>query len=275
MKIISMFFILLLMTSCSRIDLAVSLAPRLISNEIDDALDLDSDRYKKIKEAITKDIEKNSKPLFTEINVSLEHLLQLTEKNEISPDDLGPIAQEFKDLQKKVVTAFAASFSEVILQISRTEISNLKEYALEKKKKSDEILTDKNKFYRNYMKTYEHYADLFMNSSNREQEIVFKDFLDDSRSYYQSRNQERMDSLKQFDRLFASKKELLDFNLSYYAGETLTKSDDFVKKQETFRKQFLVFISKFWNLSSPGQKNHFRKYLTDTRAELKKIISKE
>lgn len=275
MKIFSLFLILLVLSSCSRLDLAVSFAPRYISNELDDALDLDSDRYKRIKNAIASDLEKNKLPLFTEIISQIDHLLILTEKKEISADEISFIFLELKSLQKKAVYSFKPSFSEVILPITKSEIKNLAQYMTNKVSKADEVMADRSKFYRHYFKSYDHYVDQLFDSSSKEQDRLFREFLDANMSYYKSRNQSRLSMLKQFDTLFSQKEELLDFNLKFYAGESTTKSEDFVKKQDAFNRSTQAFVARFWNGASMSQRNHFRKYLQEIKEELKKIIALE
>lgn len=272
MKLYRLLFIVLLLTSCSRLDLAVSFAPRFISNEIDDALDLDSGRYKNIKNTIAADIEKNKQPLFSEVIAKIDYLLILTEKKDISPDELKFIFQELKALQKRAVYAFKASFSEVFMPITKPELKNLQEYAGEKFKKSSDILADRNKYYRHYFKSFAHYSELLFDSASLEQEHLYRDFLDNNLEYFKSRNLSRINSVRHFDILFDKKIELLDYNLKFYAGEPTTKSEEFLKKQDTFNQNLLVFVSRYWNQASLGQKNHFRKYLLEMKSELKKII---
>lgn len=274
MKIYLFLFTMLFLSACSRLDLAVSFAPRFISNEVDEALDLDSDRYKKMKAVIAGDIEKNKDVLFSEIITQVEYLLMLTGKKEISPDEVRFIFQELKDLQKRTVYSFKSSFAEVLMPISKNEIGHLNNYVSEKYSKSDAMFSDKNKFYRHYFKGYDHYVNMLFDSSSKDQDKLFHDFLDANIDYYRLRNKSRMASLKQFDYLFEKKEELLDYNLKFYAGENVTKSEEFIKKQESFNNNMLVFVSKFWNEASLSQKNHFRKYLLEMKEELKKIITK-
>lgn len=255
--------------------MAVSLAPRFIANEIDEALDLDSDRYKKIKTTIAVDIDRNKNPLFTEIINTIDHLLVLTEKKELSNEDLRFIFHEFKELQKRSVYAFKPSFSEVILPITRAEVKALNSYLKEKSEKQNETFSDRNKYLRHFFKSFDHYVELLFDSGSREQEALFREFLDTNLDYFKMRNQSRFTGNRQFETLFEKKAELLDYNLRFYAGEATTKSEEFNKRQDSYNESMLVFAGRFWGLTSLGQKNYFRKYLTNLKDEFKKLITKE
>lgn len=256
-------------------DVAVSLAPRFIANEIDEALDLDSDRYKKIKTTIATDIDRNKNPLFTEIISLIDQTLILTEKKELTVDDLRFLFHEFKELQKRTVYAFKPSFSEVLLPITRIEISALNSYLKEKNEKHNETLSDRNKYFRHYFKNYDRYVEMLFDSGSREQEGFFRELLEANLDYFKMRNQSRFAGNKQFENLFEKKADLLDYILRFYAGEAATKSAEFVKRQDIYNDSMLVFASRFWGVSSLAQKNHFRKYLTNLKDELKKLITKE
>lgn len=275
MKLYQALIIFLFLTSCSRMDVAVSLAPRFIANEIDEALDLDSDRYKKIKTTIAADIDRNKDPLFTEVNIMIDQLLVLTEKKELSSDELKFIFREFKELQKRTVYAFKASFSEVLLPITRPEVKALNIYLKEKSEKQNETFSDRNKYLRHFFKSYDHYVDLLFDSGSREQEALYREFLNANLDYFKMRNHSRFAGNRQFETLFERKADLLDYNLKFYAGEATTKSEEFIKRQDNYNESMLVFASRFWGLTSLGQKNYFRKYLTNLKEDLKKLITKE
>ena len=275
MKLCRGLIIFLFLTSCSRMDVAVSLAPRFIANEVDEALDLESDRYKKIKASIAADIGRNKDPLFEEIIIRIDQLLLLTEKKELTTEDLRLLFVDFKELQKRTVYAFKTSFSEVILPITRSEVKALNTYLKKKSEKQSEIFSDKNKYLRHFFKGFDHYVEIFFDSGSREQEALFREFLDANLDYFKMRSQSRFTGNRQFETLFERKADLLDYNLKFYAGDAATKSEEFIKRQDSYNESMLAFAGRFWGLTSLGQKNYFRKYLTNLKEELKKLITKE
>ena len=178
-------------------------------------------------------------------------------------------------MQKRTVYAFKPSFSEVIIPMTRPEVKALNTYLKEKNEKKNETLSDKNKYLRHFFKSYDHYVEMLFDSGNREQEVLFREFLDANLDYFKIRDQSRFAGHRQFETLFERKPDLLDYNLRFYAGEAATKSEEFVKRQDTYNESMQVFAGRFWGQTSLGQKNYFRKYLTNLKEELKKLITKE
>lgn len=272
MKFYALLFFYLFLSACSRLDLAVSYAPRYIANEVDDALDFNSERYNKIKRTIASDIEKNKKDLIYEVIIKIEYLQMITEKKDLSIDELRYVLEEFKNLQKKAIYLFKPSFSEVIMSISRSEVEHLDRYAREKFRKSDERLAERQKYYRHYFKNYEHYMDIFFNSNNKEQDELFKDFLDANYDYYIYQNEMRKMFLKQFEIIFDKKSELLNFAMQYYAGEKDIRSGVHIKKQEAFNANMLALGKDLWKLATVKQKLYFKQKLAGINEELRNLV---
>lgn len=273
MKIYALLVFYVFLSACSRLDLVVSYAPRYIANEVDDALDLNSERYNKIKRIIAIDIEKNKKDLIYEVVVKIEYLQIIIDKKDLSVDELRYVFDGFKNLQKKAVYLFKPSFSEVIMSISRAEAEHLySSYANVKFKKSDDRLAGRQKYHKHYFKNYEHYMDIFFNSNNSRQDKLFMDFLDDNYGYYIYQNEMRKKFLKQFEIIFDKKSELLDFTMKYYAGEKDIRSDEYIKKQEVFNYNLLILGRDLWKEATARQKIYFKQKLTDIKEELRKLI---
>lgn len=272
MKVYALLVFYLFLSSCSRLDLVISYAPRYITNEMDDALDLNSERYNKIKKALENDIDKNKKELMYEVIVKLEYLQMITDKKDLSIDELKYAFDGFKALQKKTIYLFKPTFSEVIMSISKDEAEHLYSYAEDKFKKTDYRMADRQKYYKHYFKNYEHYMDIFFNSNNKEQDNLFRDFLNDNYDYYIYQNEMRKMFLKHFEIIFDKKPDLLDFTMQYYAGEKDIRTGDYIKKQEIFNYNLLLLCRDLWKEATVRQKIYFRQKLTDIKKELRKLI---
>ena len=98
MKKIALLMIIIFYSGCSRLDLVLNYAPRYITNEIDDALDLNSERFKNIKTVVTHDIDVNKKAIISEIIVKIEYLLMLTNNMELKYSEVQFSFNEFKDM---------------------------------------------------------------------------------------------------------------------------------------------------------------------------------
>lgn len=275
MKIYALILVILFLSACSRIDLVLSYAPRYIVNEIDDAFDLSSERYKKIKSVIADDINKNKNIFLSEIVVQIEYLLLLTDKKDLSADEVKYIFNEIKELQKRLIIQFKPTFSIVLLPLSQAELDHLNIYTTEKFSKSDEKFKDRQKYYKNYFKMYDHYMDIFFNGSNNEQEKSFKDFLNTNYEYFKLQNQIRKDFVKQFGILFKKKENLLEYTMKYYAGDNDIKSEEYLKKQKIFYSNIMTFFRGFWKEASVDQKLYFRKKLINIKDEMKILITKD
>ena len=272
MKKFALLMIIIFYSGCSRLDLVLNYAPRYITNEIDDALDLNSERFKNIKTVVTHDIDVNKKAIISEIIVKIEYLLMLTNNMELKYSEVQFSFNEFKDLKKKLVYLFKPSFSEVLISISKTEVDHLNAYVNEKLILANDRLADKKKYYKHYTKSYDHFMDLLFNSSNNEQDKLFRDFLDINYEYFKFQNEVKKTFRKQFYSLADKKNELLYFTMQLYASEDVIMSEEYIKKQDVFYSGTIDLICNIWKKSSVKQKLYFRNKLIDTKEELKKLI---
>lgn len=270
-KYVLVLFILFF-SACSRLDLALSLAPRIITNELDEAFNLSSERYRKLKAVIADDIDKNKKEFFATVIEKIDYLLILTERKEFSKVETQLIFNEIKELQKRAVYIFKPSFSEALLPISTGEVEFLKKQAGAKLIKTDERLLDRQQYHKYYRKIYNRYMSFLFDESNVQQDMLFKTFLDENYDYFKFLSTIRRSFLQQFDLLFDKKTELLNFAIQYYAGEENVKSADYKKKQSIFYDNVVNLFFVLWQNATPEQKKFFRKKLFELRTELGKLI---
>lgn len=274
---LNLVFLLIFLVSgaCSRLDVAVSFMPRYMANQVDEALDLSSDRYRKLKEQIESDLNTNKKIFISTLITRIDELLILTNKKEITEADAQILFKEIKKLQKKAIYIFKPSFSEVILRLSAKEVMHLNKYAMEKFKKTDERLADKSKYYKHYNKLYEHYMSLLFDATNDKQDRSFEFFLDANHEYFKLKNFVRKNFLRQFEVLFEKKNELLDFALKYYASDEEIKSGDLAKKEKIFNDSLMMLGLDIWKSSSDKQKISFRKNLLTFKEDFRNLIKQE
>lgn len=263
---------LFIFSSCSRVDLVLSLAPRYMANEVDDAFDLTSKRYAKVKEALVHDIDLNKKELLGLITNQLDKLLRLLATKDFKTEDLQLLFDESKEIQKKIIYAFKPSFSEVLLQLSSDELSSLNTYANDRLKKTQERLNNKKNYDKHYTKIYVRYMDFLFDFSTDEQDQIYKKFIDSNYDYYLVQFEERKSFLKQFEILFAKKNELVDYSLKYYAGDPEVKSKNYAKSQIIFYRNIIILFVDLWKVATDRQKVNFRKNLTRINDELKNLM---
>lgn len=271
-KIIFITFILGSFFSCSRLDIAFDFAPRLIANNLDDSFGLSSERYKKIKEIIKQDLNKNKKELITDIINKIDEVITLSENKEMSLADIKKTTDSIRALQKKFIYAFQASFSEVLLSTSQKEYEHLKEFSEEKFKKADERLLDKEKYFEHANESFEKTMDILFDSTNKEQTALYKQFVEDNYDYFKYQIEVRKNFLNKYASLIDKKEELLTYTMKYYSGDDSVKSAEYIKKQEIFFANMAQLELDVWNKSTDKQKLQFRKNLTEIKEELRTII---
>ncbi len=272
MKNYALIFFLLFSSACSKVDVALNFAPRYIANSIDDAFDLNSDRYKKIKATISQDIEKNKITFIVKVIGYIDDVLLLAEVSDVKTEQVQEAFDKIKSLQKQAIYLFKPTFAEILMPMLKSEADYLFKYSEKKLSKTDERLNDKQKFYKHYVKSYESYMDMLFNSSNEVQDKLFHEFLDINYDYYKYQNEFRKVFLKQFDLLFDKKSQLMDYSMRYYAGDEEIKSEEHLKKQRLFNTSVVELALKIWKNANPEQKVYFKKKLNGIKEELKTII---
>lgn len=260
--------ILVLLTSCARLDLVLGLAPRYITNKLDDAFDLSSKRGAKLRETISQDISQYKVFLLNELKNFLDKVLILSAKKELNQNDIFILFYEFKEIQKKTIEAFRPSFSEMILFLSRSELAAFNIYSSMKFKETNDMLINKNLYYKLYFKIYNRYVDILIDSSTDEQDQIFKTFLDFNKGYFEYQIEARKAFFKQFENLFDKKKELLELTLKYYSGEDQNRTKDNIRIQSEFYQNVVLLVLNIWKTSTDKQKLNFRKNITSFRNEL-------
>lgn len=275
MKIFALLIFLFFLSACSRLDLALSYAPRYITNEVDDAFDLNSERYGKIKSVVTKDIDKNKNAVFNEIIVKIEYLLLLTDKKDLSATEIRYLYDSSKKLQQKIIYMFKLSFTEVLADASGAELQHLHDYANDKFKNSDEKFNNRKKFNKHYIKNYERYMDMLFGSSNKAQDLLYRQFLNENYEYLKYQNEARKLFLKKFETLHEKKSEMLELSMQYYSGNRDSISEDYMTKQEAFNVSIVNLINNIWNESSARQKLNFKNTLMELKENIRSLMGGE
>ncbi len=265
--ILSIFF-----SSCSKLEVALDFAPRFVANKLDESFDFSRERYSNVKKTIENDIQKNKKEAIEDVVKSIDQLLMLSEKPALAQADFENNFNHLRVLQKKAVTFFKPSISEVVSFLSKKEFEHMKEVTEERFKKNDERLLDIEKFKTYKFENFEKNMDILFNDTNEQQKKIYFSFIDANYDFYKLQIAARQDFLNKFELLINNKPELLDYILKYYAGDDSTKTSDFIKKQNQFFINAYQLQLDIWNASSEKQKNEFRKTLNEIKQDLLGII---
>lgn len=264
---------LLFLSSCSRLELVFDYAPRYVANGLEDSLDLSSARYKQIKESIEKDLDENRNTLLHEAIAYLDSVdAMTTDKSSLSEADAEKNFLKLKELQKKAVELFRASFSEVISGITSEELDHLKKYMAKRFEKADARLLDKEDFFKHNFKSFERVMDIIFGSVSDEQKDIYRRFIESNYEYYKSQIAARKYFMSQFELRLQKKDELLDYTMKYYAGDDSVKSAEHLKLQKTFFTNLYKLQVDIWNAATADQKSEFRKTLVEIKDELRTLI---
>lgn len=272
MKRIILLITLLFLVSCSKLELAVDFAPRLIANNLDDTFDFSSERYSSIKNSIEKDIKENKKTAVEEVVKSLDQLLLLADKNQVAKADFEHNIADLKVLQRKAVTLFQASIAEVVNSLSKKEFDHMKEVSAERFAKADERLLDQKKFKKHAMVNFEKNMELFFDDVTDQQIKMYETFIENNYDFYKMQIDFQKYSIRKFESLLDNKPELLAYTLKYYSGDDSVKSEAYVKKQKEFFENANQLQVDIWNSTTEDQKKEFRKTLIELKTEIQTLL---
>lgn len=272
MRYLFLVITVVFISACSRLELALDFAPRVIANNLDDTFDFSSERYSTIKKSIENDIRQNKKEAVAEIVKGLDQLLILSEKNKVSKADFESNINDLKVLQRKAIGFFTPSITEIISSLSKKEFDHMKEVTEQKFAKTDERLLDPNKFKKHALESFKKNMDLFFDDITDEQLKIYETFIENNYEYYKLQIDFRKDFLKKFEERLDNKPELLSYTLKYYSGDDSVKPADFVKKQKQFFSNANQLQTDIWNSTTDNQKIEFKKTMNELKQELLNLV---
>jgi hypothetical protein len=258
-------------TGCSRMDMAYSFAPRLTANQLEDAFDLSSSRYHKIKDRIENDLKSNKGEIKSGLISLIDSVSTVSDKKKLSTEELKGFFATGKDLQVRLITLLRPSFEEVLGAMSRDELEHLKSYSEEKFKKSGEKLESAEKFRKAGLKNFEKHMETFFNSVTDEQLLLYGNFLNENFEYFKYQLTVRQSFVNRLDSLFETKPEMVNYVVKYYSGDSSVKSEEFRKKQEVYLQSAFAVAESIWASLTDKQRAEFKDTLAGMRADLSKL----
>lgn len=271
-NLIILFFGGLLFTmGCSRMDMAYSFAPRLAANQLEDAFDLSSARYHKIKDSIAKDLKENKGQIKTDLEALIDSLSLVADKKSLDSTQISEFFDTGKKLQFSFIMLLKPSFDEVLGSMSRPELEHLKDFSEEKFKKSEEKLADVEKFKKASLESFEKQMDTFFDSVADEQRKLYVGFLTENFEYYKFQTSVRKSFVSKLDSLFETKPEMVSYVIKYYAGDDSVKSDEYKKRQKAYFQNMKIAAGGIWQSLTDKQRSEFKKTLANMRADLEKL----
>ncbi len=254
--------------SCSKFEVGYQLAPRLISNSLDDAFDFKSQRLKEIKAQIAGDFKKNQHAVAGFLVKTSDALIALSEKKETTKDEFLAVLEKVKSEAEPVMGLFKGSFEIVTKNLSSDEAEYFNTYSVKKFKETDEKIADKEKYLKHQLKTFEKTMDFFFGSATSEQNDIYKNFFTENYDYFLAQHNSQKEFSKRFLVLQSKKDELLDYVLKYYRNDLSVRPEDYQKKYKVFEKSFGELEYNIWKSRTEKQQKYFKKTMTSLKDEL-------
>ncbi len=168
MKII-LISLLLLMSACSKMDLAMKWADWMIVKETDSYFDLTDTQNKDLKLQVQKDLARVKKENFPQFAKFLRKVADQIDADKISAEEINQLQAEFQKTVRIALDQFQATALDFSMKASPDQMEHFKKkYNEQTKKHADEIRTEKDKF-KLQKKRFEKWIDEWLGGLNSEQ----------------------------------------------------------------------------------------------------------
>ena len=244
------------------------MAPRLISNELDDAFDFKSQRLKDVRAQITADFKKNQQDVANLLIKTSDELILVSEKKDITKAAFLAALEKIKSGTELIGAQFKSSFEVVLNNLTSEEAEYFNTYSVKKHKEADEKISDKEKYVKSQVKNFEKTMDFFFGSATKEQLDIYKKFIIENYDYFLAQHQFQKNFLINFMVLKTKKEELLDYVLKYFRNDLSVRSEDYQKKYVAFEKSFTELEYNIWNSRTDKQQKTFKKNMAAIKEEL-------
>ena len=173
-KIVLFFFIVFcVVTSCSRLDLAVNLANTYVANKVDDFFDLTGEQSKWLKQALVRDIDKVKKTIFPQLAAEMFKISQTI--NTQKSFDTGSVLNSYNRLEGLFYDGLRVFSSSAVAFVDKLSPAQVDYFQKEADKKFSEMKEDPNKkSYNKIKKQFDSWAG-GMDSKQKKELKVFVD----------------------------------------------------------------------------------------------------
>ena len=272
MKLFSILILCLFTFSCSKINISLALAPRYISNKIDDAFDFKSEKVSRLRTQIEIDLLNSKKELAKRL---LEHLDQTEATfftNEPTVESLTMLLNQFSATQTFLLQSFKPTADLTLKDISDKEADDFKKFTDGKFLEEIEISKDKKSFLKKRKSGFLNTFEFFLDDLTDAQENTITEFADKNLNYFADRILVRQEYSLLFYNKLKSKEPVLEYFLNNYEGK---KFEAYPNDQKKYFVRLFEFEVLFWKTVSEPQKKYFKKVLQNYREELVKIANSQ
>lgn len=271
MKIAVGFVCLILMCSCSKINVAYEWAPRLATNYLDDNFDFSSERYDQVKSVITKDLKNNKDFIKTEVLQHLDTVLAAADQKELTAEQLQKFVEQLKKTQLKAVEAMKPTISEVVLNMKAEELAYLKKQTTKRWTLLEEHLAEQETYKKKSLEKFIDNMKMLFDDVTDEQKKIYAQAIDDNLAYVKFQLVQRQNFFQKFESNFAQKPQILELTLKTYANDDSIKSDEQKQAEKAALQRAITTTQKIWASLSSEQRQYFKKTIQEYRTEIQKL----
>lgn len=270
MKYLLIFFIILNL-GCSKVDVVFDYAPTVTTRFLDRYFDFSSERYDKVHAKLTEDFNANKTFIKAELIKRIDGASAFTESKELPSEKIEQEFLQYRQLQTQLTDKFKASISEIILNLTPTEIEHFKKEYTENRKKFNERFDNKEKFIKKMQSGFEKNMEFLFDDVTDEQIKIYTDFANENYAFYKEQAEFRFNTVESFIQIVEQKNSLLEKSIKFYSGDDSIKPVELKQKQEAYFKKMYQVTSQIWISLSSEQKKEFSKTLAELKSDLQEL----
>lgn len=245
------------------------IAPRYLSNKIDDSFDFNSEKVSKLRKQIDLDILNSKKELAKLLLVHIDQIETEFLVKQPTEESLTILFNQISDTQTVLLQSFKQTAEITLKDVTAKQAENFKKFSDEKFSEELELFKNKEKFFKKrnaaFVKTFE----FFLDDLTAAQEKQISDFVDKNLNYFGDRILARQMFTTDFYQKLKLKEPTLEYFLNHYEGK---KIENYSEDQKKYFMRLFEFETVFWKTVTEPQKKYFKKVLDSYRDELKEYI---
>ena len=269
LKITLLMFLLLLSTSCSKLNIAYDYGSYKLKNSISESYSFkNSDSDKKVRDIWAKNTAENKIVIYKNLNLLITDIEKATLNNELTAGSVESLYADFKNKRKNIVNLFTTAIDVTMNEISESEIKNFKNYNL---KKINEHTYAESDLKSRFLDRAESIMEYFFDDFTKEQIQISNQFFEDNKIFLMGQKDRRLKFGDTFVSLFPEREKMKSYMISYYSADDSIRSPEYKKEiqlLEVNSKKFVLDISK--SLTAQ-QKKEFQKTVVRIKRQLNEI----
>ena len=259
--------IIIMVSACSRMELAVNFANVYITSKADDYFDLTRDQASWMRAAIKKDIEVVKKTIFPQLATELNRTAEFVRDTQVF--EAGMVETTYlrlKNLFLYSMKIFIPTAKELVNKLSLTQVESFKkEFAA----KNTEIKEGDSK--KAYKKIKEHF-DTWLGGMTALQKKELEDFFKTNPPVINEKIANREKLANGFVKYFPDPKLRSQYIENLFTSYEPMRDPSFVKASNEYAKKFYAFVANILNKMPVSQKAILVDTLKDRAQQIEKMI---